>query len=147
MNSLNHYNLVHKFIPMPQAMEKSGCKGSSCKIIGKTGENSGMAADESQSKNEVIDEARNKGRKVHIASWIDLFHLNNSELEPRYQNYKQRQGRTPRWHCKRWFWFACSVHWTRIISITDDSRKWILFQDYQDAQDKQQTQYPQTPMS
>ena len=35
----------------------------------------------------------------------------------------QRQGRTPRWHCQRWFWFVCSVHWTRIISISNDSRK------------------------
>ena len=28
-NSMNHYNLVHKFVPMPQAMKNSGCKGSS----------------------------------------------------------------------------------------------------------------------
>ena len=55
-----------------------------------------MAADESQSKKEVIDEARNMGRRVHFASLMDLCHLKNSELEPRYQNYKQRQGRTPR---------------------------------------------------
>ena len=48
MNSLNHYNLVHKFIPMPQAMRNSGCKGSSGKRMGKTGENSGIAADDSQ---------------------------------------------------------------------------------------------------
>ena len=49
-----------------------------------------MAADESQSKNEVIDEARNKGRKVHIASLIDLCLLKNSELDPRYQQYNGR---------------------------------------------------------
>ena len=34
----------------------------------------------------------------------------------------QRQSCTPRWHCKRCFRFVCSVHWARIISITDDSR-------------------------
>ena len=49
-----------------------------------------MAADESQSKKEVIDEARNKGRKVQIASLMDLCHLKNSELEPRYQKYNGR---------------------------------------------------------
>ena len=35
----------------------------------------------------MIDEARNKGRKVHFASLLDLCHLKNSELEPRYQKY------------------------------------------------------------
>ena len=29
-------------------------------------------------KKEVIDEARNKGRKVHFASLMDLCHLKNS---------------------------------------------------------------------
>ena len=46
--------------------------------------------DESQKQKEVIDEARNKGRKVHFASLMDLCHLKNSELEPQYQKYKGR---------------------------------------------------------
>ena len=48
-----------------------------------------MAADESQ-KQEVIDEARNKGAKVHFASLMDLCHLKNSEVEPHHQKYKGR---------------------------------------------------------
>ena len=40
-----------------------------------------MAADESQ---------RSEGRKVHIASLMDLCHLKNSELEPKFQKYKGR---------------------------------------------------------
>ena len=47
MNSITHYSLVHTFIPMPQALKKSRCKGSSGERMGKTGENPGMAADES----------------------------------------------------------------------------------------------------
>ena len=43
-----------------------------------------------RNKKEVIDEARNKGRKVHSASLMDLYHLKNSELEPRYQKHKGR---------------------------------------------------------
>ena len=39
---------------------------------------------------EVIEEARNKGRKVHFASLVDLCHLKNSELETQYQKYKGR---------------------------------------------------------
>ena len=58
---------------------------------GKIGKDTGMAADESQKqKNEVIDEARNEGRKVHFASLMDLCHLKNSELEPKFQKYKGR---------------------------------------------------------
>ena len=41
-----------------------------------------------RNKREVIDEARNKGRKVHVASLIDLCHFKNSELEPRFKNTK-----------------------------------------------------------
>ena len=43
-----------------------------------------------RNKKEVIEEARNKGRKIHFASLMDLCHLKNSDLEPRYQKYKGR---------------------------------------------------------
>ena len=48
MNSLNHCSLVHKFIPMPQALKNTECQDSSGKSMEKTGENTGMAADECQ---------------------------------------------------------------------------------------------------
>ena len=38
-NSLQHYNLVHKFIPMPQAMKNSCSKSSGGQGMGKFGEN------------------------------------------------------------------------------------------------------------
>ena len=44
-NSITHYS---QFIPMPQALQNSRCKGSSGERIGKTEENPGMTADESQ---------------------------------------------------------------------------------------------------
>ena len=47
-NSMTHCSLVHKFIPMPQALKNSRCKSSSGERMRKTGENPGMAADESQ---------------------------------------------------------------------------------------------------
>ena len=47
-NSMTHYSFVRKFIPMPQPLEISRCKSSSGEKMGKTEENSGMAADESQ---------------------------------------------------------------------------------------------------
>ena len=47
-NSLQHYNLVHKFIPMPQAMKNSCSKSSSGQGTEKIGENFGVEPDESQ---------------------------------------------------------------------------------------------------
>ena len=41
-------------------------------------------------KRQVIDEARNKGRNFQNASLMDLCHLNNSELEPKFQKHKGR---------------------------------------------------------
>ena len=48
-----------------------------------------MAA-KARNKNEVIAEARNKGKTVHFASLMDLCHLKISELEPPFQKYKGR---------------------------------------------------------
>ena len=47
-NSLQHYNLVHKFIPMPQAMKIPAAKAAVDKEWEKTGKDSGVAPDESQ---------------------------------------------------------------------------------------------------
>ena len=70
-----------------------------------------------RSKKEVIDEARTSGARVHFASLMDICHLKNEELEAK------RSSCTPRWYCKRRFWVLCSIHWTRVISITNDSGK------------------------
>ena len=43
-----------------------------------------------RNKKEEIDEARNKGRKVHFASLMDICHLKHSELEPQYQKHRGR---------------------------------------------------------
>ena len=38
----------------------------------------------------MVEEARNKGRKVHLASLMHLCHIKNSELEPQFQKCKGR---------------------------------------------------------
>ena len=43
-----------------------------------------------RNKNEVIDDARNEGRKVPFAWSMDLCHLKKSEMEPQFQKYKGR---------------------------------------------------------
>ena len=44
-NSSQHYNLVHTFIPMPQAMNNSGRESSGGQGMGKIGENFGVELD------------------------------------------------------------------------------------------------------
>ena len=46
--SLQHYNLVHKFIPLPQAMKIPAAKAAVDKEWEKLGENFGVELDESQ---------------------------------------------------------------------------------------------------
>ena len=43
-----------------------------------------------RNKNEVIAEPTNKGNTVHFASLMDLCHLKNSEMQPKFQKYKGR---------------------------------------------------------
>ena len=80
-NSLQHYNLVHRFIPMPQAMKIPAAKAAVDKKWEKLEKISAWNLTKVRSKKEVIEEARTKGATVHFASLMDLCHLKNAELE------------------------------------------------------------------
>ena len=89
-NSLQHYNLVHKFIPMPQAMKIPAAQAAVDKEWEKLEKIPAWDLTKVRSKSEVIDEARTKGAKVHFASLMDICHLKNAELEAKHQKYKGR---------------------------------------------------------
>ena len=89
-NSLQHYNLVHKFIPMPQAMKIPAAKAAVDKEWRKLEKIPAWDLTKVRSKKEVIDEARTNGAKVHLASLMDICHLKNAELETKHQKYKGR---------------------------------------------------------
>ena len=76
-NSLQHYNLVHKFIPMAQGMKIPAAKAAVDKECEKLENISARNLTKVRSKKEVIDEARTKGAKVHFASLMDICHLKN----------------------------------------------------------------------
>ena len=63
-NSLQHCNLVHKFIPMPQAMKIRAAKAAVDKEWENLEKISAWNLTKVRSKKEVIDEARTKGAKV-----------------------------------------------------------------------------------
>ena len=87
-NSLQHYNLVHKFIPMPQAMRIPAAKAAVDKEWEKLEKFLARDLTKVRSKKEVIDEAKTTGAKVHFASLMDICHLKNAELETKHQNTK-----------------------------------------------------------
>ena len=80
-HSLQHYNLVHKFIPMPQAMKIPAGKAAVNKEWEKLEKISAWNLTKVRSKKEVIDEARMLGATVHFASLMDICHLKNAEFE------------------------------------------------------------------
>ena len=89
-NSLQHYNLVHKFIPMPQAVKIPAAKAAVDKEWEKLEKISAWNLTKVKSKKNVIDEARTSGTTVHFASLMDICHLKNAELEAKHQKYKGR---------------------------------------------------------
>ena len=90
-NSLQHYNLFHKFIPMPQAMKIPAAKAAVDKEWEKLKKISAWNLTKVRSKKEVIDEARTSCATVHFACIImDICHLKNAELEAKHQKYQGR---------------------------------------------------------
>ena len=85
---LQHYNLVHKFIPMSQAMKILAAKAAVDKEWEKLEKISAWNLTKVRSKKEVIDEARMSGATVHFASLMDICHLKDAELEAKHQKYK-----------------------------------------------------------
>ena len=94
-NSLQHYNLVHKFILTPQAMKIRAAKAAVDKECEKLEKISAWNLTKVKSKKEVIDEARTKGTKVHFASLMDICHLKNAASETKHQKI-QRSSCIPR---------------------------------------------------
>ena len=80
-HSLQHYNLGHKFIPMPQAMKIPAAKAAVEKEWENLEKISEWNLTKIRNKSEVINEARTKGIKVHFSSLMDICHLKNAELE------------------------------------------------------------------
>ena len=89
-NSLQHYNLVHKFILMLQVMKIPAAKTAVDKEWEKLEKISAWNLTKVKSKKTVIDEARTTGATVHFASLMDICHLKNAELEAKHRKFKGR---------------------------------------------------------
>ena len=71
-NSLQHYNLVHKF-SYASSYENSGSESSGGQGMGKLEKISAWNFTKVKSKKEVIDEARMSGATVHFALLMDIY--------------------------------------------------------------------------
>ena len=87
---MTHYNLVHKFIPVPQAMKIQDAKAAVDKEWKKLETIPVWNLEKVKSKKEVILEAQRDKKKVHCATWMDVCHSKNAEFEPELQKYKGR---------------------------------------------------------
>ena len=89
-SSLQHYNFVHNFVPVPQAVKIPAAKAAVDKEWETLEKFSAWNLTKVKSKKRVIDEARMSGATVHFASLMDTCHLKNAEFEAKHQKYKGR---------------------------------------------------------
>ena len=73
-------NLVHKFIPMPQAIKIP--KAKAVRMEKKLGKMPALQLTKVKIKKEVIQKVLREGKTFHFATLMDICHLKNSELEP-----------------------------------------------------------------
>ena len=79
-NSISHCNLVHKFVPTPQAMNIPDAHGAVVKERKKLEKTiPDWQLDKDRNQKEVIVEAQSDKKKVHFATMIDICHLENAE--------------------------------------------------------------------
>ena len=88
--SLQHYNLVRKFIPMPQTMKITAAWAAMDKEREKLEKDPAWNLTKVRSKKQVIGEPGTGGAKVHFASLMEICHLKNAELEGKHQKHKGR---------------------------------------------------------
>ena len=106
--SMTHCHSVHKFIPMLQAMKIPDAKATVNKEWKKPETIPAWQLGKVKSKKEVILEAQRDKKKVHFATLMDICHIENAELGPKFQEYKGRVVHR-RDIVKKRFWFVCSV--------------------------------------
>ena len=75
----SHYNLVHKCIPMPQAMKLPDAKAAGDKEWEKLEKLPAWQLDKVKSKKEVILDAQIEKTEVHFATLLDICHVKNAE--------------------------------------------------------------------
>ena len=132
-NSIIHINLVHKFIPMHQAMKIVDAKAAVDKEWKKLATIPAWDLDKVKSKKEVILKAQRGKNNVHFSTLMDICHLKKCGVGAQITKIQKRQSRAPRGHCKRRLWSLCFFDWTGLVCVPNDrcKKKWMSLLDYQ----------------
>ena len=104
---MSHYNLVHKFVPMPQAMKIPDAKAAVDKEL-KSSRPFQHGFGKNQEQEEVILEAQRDINKVYFASLMDICHLKKAELD--HNCISRKAESCSRRHCKGRLWSPRSLH-------------------------------------
>ena len=88
--SMSHYNLVHKFIPVPQVMKLPDAKAAVDKEWKNTRDDPSVEFGKSQEQKEGSSGATKRQKESPLCTLMDICHLKNAELEPKLQKYKGR---------------------------------------------------------
>ena len=112
--------MVHKFIPMPQAMKIPAAKAAVDKEWEKLEKI--LAWDTNKRQTQISGDrwSKDEGRKSSFCftdGHLSFEERRLGDKEPKIQ----RSSCILRRHCERWFWILCSIYRTRIISITNDA--------------------------
>ena len=88
---MTHFNLVHKFIPMPQRMKIQDTKAALDKEWKKLDAILAWQLEMVESKKEVTLEAQRDKKKVHFSTLMDICHPNKCGVRTlKVQKYKGR---------------------------------------------------------
>ena len=116
------YNLVHTFLPLPQAMNIPEAKAAAHKEWKKLETIPAWKLDKVKSEKEVILEAQRDKKKVHSATLMDICQLKNAELEPTIPEVQGKSCASRR-HCERRLWNLCSLYWKGLVCVSNDSSR------------------------
>ena len=107
--SMTQYNLVPKFIPVPQAMTITDAKAAVDKERMKLETIPAWQLDKVKCIKEVIPQAQRDHKKVHFDTLMDICHLKKCGVRAEISEVR-RSSRAPRIHRKRRLWSLRSIY-------------------------------------
>ena len=142
--SMTHCNLVHKFIPMPQAMKIPNAKAAVEKEWQKARDNSIIWLKKIPKQGGGNSWSTKRQHESPLCYTDDPMSPEECGVRTEITEV-QRLSRALGRHCKRRLWIPRSLYRTRLVYRRWLLQKsWMLLQDYQVVKDKPPTQYLHT---
>ena len=122
--SMTHYNLVHKFIPMPRAMKIPDAKAAVDKDWKELEPNPSMEFGKSQEKKKISLESQRDKITSTLLHWWTQF---TSKMRSWNQKYWSTKAEScPVRHCKRRLWSQCCFYWIGLVCVSQSLPQKVL---------------------